>query len=102
MIVPALARLYGSLDVHLRHFRRYEKPELEKKIRDAGFVLEDCRFLNRPGIVGWYVNGRILRRRVLPRGQLAAFKLLMPMLRREETNPPSVGMSLLAIARKPS
>ncbi len=102
LIVPALARLYGSLDEHLRHFRRYEKPELEKKIRDAGFVLEDCRFLNRPGIVGWYLNGRILRRRVLPRGQLAAFKLLMPMLKREETNPPSVGMSLLAIARKPS
>jgi glycosyltransferase involved in cell wall biosynthesis len=102
LIVPALARLYGSLDEHLNHFRRYEKAELEKKIRDAGFLLEECRFLNRPGIVGWYVNGRILRRRVLPRGQLAAFKLLMPMLRREEKNPPSIGMSLLAIARKPS
>ena len=102
LIVPALARLYGTLDEHLRHFRRYEKAELEKKIRDAGFVLEECRFLNRPGIVGWYVNGRILRRRVLPRGQLAAFKLLMPMLRREEKNPPAIGMSLLAIARKPS
>jgi len=102
LIVPALARLYGSLDEHLRHFRRYEKVELESKIRDAGFVLEECRFLNRPGILGWYVNGKLLRRRVLPRGQLAAFKLLMPLLKREEANPPSVGMSLLAIARKPS
>jgi glycosyltransferase involved in cell wall biosynthesis len=102
LIVPALARLYGSLDEHLRHFRRYEKAELESKVRDAGFVLEECKFLNRPGIVGWYVNGRLLRRRVLPRGQLAAFKLLMPLLKREEANPPSVGMSLLAIARKPA
>ena len=101
LIVPALARLYGSLDEHLRHFRRYEKRELEDKVRDAGFVLEDCRFLNRPGILGWYVNGRILRRRVLPRAQLAAFKLLMPMLKREESKPPRVGMSLLAVARKP-
>jgi glycosyltransferase involved in cell wall biosynthesis len=102
LIVPALGWLYGTLDEHLRHFRRYEKPELETKIRDAGLVLEECRFLNRPGIVGWYVNGRILRRRVLPRGQLAAFKLLMPLLKREESSPPSTGMSLLAIARKPS
>ena len=102
LIVPALAWLYGTLDEHLRHFRRYEKAELETKIRDAGLVLEDCRFLNRPGILGWYVNGRILRRRVLPRGQLAAFKLLMPLLKREEANPPASGMSLLAIARKPS
>ena len=100
LIVPAHARLYSSLDVHLRHFRRYEKPELEKKIRDAGFVLEDCRFLNRPGVFGWYVNGRILRRRVLPRGQLSLFKLVLPLLRSEETNPPSWGLSLLAIARK--
>ena len=52
------------------------------------------------GVLGWYVNGKILRRRVLPRGQLRAFKLLMPLLRREESRPPAVGMSLLAIARK--
>jgi glycosyltransferase involved in cell wall biosynthesis len=100
LIVPALARLYGTLDEHLRHFRRYEKDELAEKIRAAGFVVEDCRFLNRPGIVGWYVNGKILRRRVLPAGQLAAFRLALPLLRREETNPPSTGMSLLAIGRK--
>jgi glycosyltransferase involved in cell wall biosynthesis len=100
LLVPALSRLYGTLDLHLRHFRRYEKAELEGKVRAAGFTLEDCRFLNRPGIVGWYVNGKILRRRVLPRGQLAAFKLLLPLLKREEGSPPSTGMSLLAIARK--
>jgi glycosyltransferase involved in cell wall biosynthesis len=100
LLVPALARLYGTLDEHLRHFRRYEKADLEAKVRAAGFVLEDCRFLNRPGILGWYVNGKILRRRVLPRGQLAAFKLLLPLLRREEASPPPTGMSLLAIARK--
>jgi glycosyltransferase involved in cell wall biosynthesis len=100
LIVPALSRLYGSLDRHLHHFRRYERRELEEKVRAAGFVLEDCRFLNRPGIIGWYVNGRILRRRILPSGQLAAFKLLLPLLKREETHPPSIGMSLLAIARK--
>ena len=102
LIVPALARLYGTLDENLHHFRRYEKRELEQKVRDAGFVLEDCRFLNRPGILGWYINGKILRRRVLPRGQLAAFRLLFPLLKREEKNPPSIGMSLLAIARKPA
>jgi hypothetical protein len=100
LVVPALAKLYGSLDEHLHHFRRYEKAELEGKLAAAGFTVEECRFLNRPGIVGWYVNGKILRRRVLPAGQLAAFRLMLPLLRREETHPPSVGMSLLAIARK--
>lgn len=100
LLVPALARLYGSLDVHLRHFRRYEKPELERKLSEAGFRIEDCRFVNRPGVFGWFVNGRLLRRKVLPRAQLRAFRLLLPLLKREETAPPSFGMSLLAIARK--
>jgi glycosyltransferase involved in cell wall biosynthesis len=100
LVVPALARLYGTLDEHLSHFRRYEKAELEQKVRAAGFSLEDCRFLNLPGILGWYLNGKILRRRVLPSGQLVAFRLALPLLRREEKNPPSTGMSLLAIARK--
>ena len=100
LLVPAFARLYGSLDEHLHHFRRYERDELEGKIREAGFALEDLRFVNRPGVFGWWLNGRVLRRRVLPRGQLLAFKLLMPMLKREEERPPSWGLSLLAIARK--
>ncbi len=100
LLVPALSWLYGTLDRHLRHFRRYEKAELEEKLKGAGFALEDIRFVNRVGILGWFVNGRILRRAVLPRAQLQAFKLFFPLLRREETNPPSTGMSLLAIARK--
>jgi glycosyltransferase involved in cell wall biosynthesis len=102
LVVPALQKLYGTLDTHLHHVRRYEKAELEEKIRAAGFALEDVRFLNRPGILGWWINGKVFRRRVLPSSQLAAFKLLLPMLKREEAHPPSVGMSLLAIARKPA
>jgi glycosyltransferase involved in cell wall biosynthesis len=100
LLVPAHQSLFGTLDVHLRHFRRYEKTELEKKILGAGFELSSCRFLNRPGVLGWWVNGKLLRRRVLPKAQLSAFKLLMPILEREVRNPPSWGLSLLAIAKK--
>jgi glycosyltransferase involved in cell wall biosynthesis len=102
LLVPALARLYGTLDEHLHHYRRYEKAELEEKLAAAGFEIEECRFVNRPGVLGWYLNGKILRRRILPRAQLAAFKLMLPLLRREEKNPPSYGMSLLAISRRPA
>ena len=102
LLVPAFARLFGTLDTHLRHFRRYEREELDTKLRAAGFVIEDLRFVNRPGILGWWLNGKVLRRRVLPRSQLFAFKLLMPMLEREREHPPTAGLSLVAIARKPA
>ncbi|HYK41427.1 MAG TPA: glycosyltransferase [Thermoanaerobaculia bacterium] len=101
LLVPAMQKLFGSLDERLGHFRRYERAELEAKVRAAGFEIDDLRFLNRPGVLGWWLNGRVLRRRVLPRGQLRAFGLVLPILRREERNPPSYGMSLLAVARKP-
>ncbi|MEO8190367.1 MAG: glycosyltransferase [Acidobacteriota bacterium] len=100
LLVPALQRIYGTLDEHLLHFRRYEKAELEAKILRAGFVLEDSRFVNRPGVFGWWLNGRVLKRRVLPRAQLRAFSLILPLLRREEKSPPAYGLSLLAIARR--
>jgi hypothetical protein len=37
---------------------------------------------------------------VLPKQQLKAFKLLLPVLRLEEKKSPSFGMSLLVLARK--
>jgi glycosyltransferase involved in cell wall biosynthesis len=102
LLVPAMPELYGTLDEALHHFRRYSKDELEVKLRRAGFEIDDLRFLNRPGVFGWFVNSRVLRRRVLPKGQLRLFSMLMPLLEREVAHPPSFGMSLLAIARKPA
>jgi hypothetical protein len=50
--------------------------------------------------VGWWLNSRVLKRRVLPRGQLAAFRWLQPVLKLEENANPSFGMSLLTLATK--
>ncbi|MDQ2871395.1 MAG: glycosyltransferase [Acidobacteriota bacterium] len=100
LLVPALQKIYGTLDEHLLHFRRYEKADLEAKLKSAGFSIEDCRFVNRPGVFGWWLNGRVLKRKVLPRGQLRAFSLILPLLRREEKSPPAYGLSLLAIAKR--
>ncbi len=100
LLVPALPRLYGTLDVALRHFRRYDKDGLATLVSDSGFEVKDIRFLNRPGVFGWWLNSRVLKRTVLPKGQLSAFKWLMPLLRREESIRPSFGMSLLVLGTR--
>lgn len=100
LLVPALSWLYGSLDVHLNHFRRYDRDALHALVSAAGFRVERLRYLNRPGVLGWWLNSRVLRRRVLPRGQLAAFRLVYPLLRLEEKREPAFGMSLLVLATK--
>ena len=100
LLVPSLKALYGSLDVHLHHFRRYEKEELARLVSEAGLKVESIRFLNRPGVFGWWLNSRILKRKVLPKGQLRAFRWILPLLKLEEKADPSFGMSLLVMARK--
>ena len=100
LLVPAMPSLYGSLDVHLRHYRRYDRDALAALVTEAGFAIDEIRYLNRPGVAGWWLNSRVLKRKVLPKGQLGVFKWLLPLLRPEERNPPSFGMSLLVLARR--
>jgi SAM-dependent methyltransferase len=100
LIVPALPALYGSLDVHLQHFRRYEREGLTALLGETGFDPDTVRYMNRLAVPGWWLNSRVLKRKVLPRGQLGLFRLIMPLLKFEERHPPSFGLSLLALARR--
>ena len=100
LLVPSLKALYGSLDVHLHHYRRYERSELARLVAESGLEVETTRFLNRPGALGWWLNSKVLKRKVLPKGQLRAFRWILPLLKLEEKGDPSFGMSLLVVARK--
>ena len=100
LLVPALKALYGTLDQHLSHYRRYSQQELRGRLTAAGFDVDTLRYLNRPAVPGWWLNSRVLKRRVMPRGQLAVFKWLMPLLKLEERKPPRFGLSLLALATR--
>lgn len=100
LLVPAMPALYGTLDIGLHHFRRYDREALRQLLTESGFDVATLRYLNRPGVFGWWLNSRVLKRRVLPRMQLAAFAWLLPLLRLEEKQSPSFGMSLLALAHR--
>ena len=100
LLVPAMKALYGTLDEHLHHFRRYALDELRSAVTAAGFEIDTLRFLNRPAVPGWWLSSRVLKRRVMPKGQLKAFKWVMPLLRLEEKTEPRFGLSLLVLARR--
>ena len=100
LLVPALPMLYGSLDRHLSHFRRYQKEPLRELLADTGFACDDLRFVNRLAVFGWWLSSRVLKAKVLPKDQLTLFRWMMPLLKHEEKHPPSFGLSLLALARR--
>jgi glycosyltransferase involved in cell wall biosynthesis len=101
LLVPALRALYGSLDRALAHRRRYAREELLAKLRRAGFEVEDSWFFNLLGVAGWYLNSRLLRRTTFPPVQLALYDRLVPLFRLESRFRLPVGMSLIAVGRKP-
>ena len=101
LLVPAERYLYGTLDRALGHYRRYERRELRTLVEASGYRVDLLRYTNLAGILGWFLNGRVLRRRLLPRPQLALFNRLAPLFERlEGWVPPPRGQSLLAICSK--
>jgi SAM-dependent methyltransferase len=102
ILVPAFQWLYGSMDESYRHWRRYNRKELEKLLQQAGLKVEKTFYVNLFGMLGWWMSGKVLRRRVLPSGGLRLYHWLVPLFKWVEkiTGPP-VGLSLISIGRKP-
>lgn len=101
LLVPAHQALYNGFDRGVHHFRRYAKPGLAAKLAAAGFVVERQWYFNMLGALGWFVNGNLLGRTILPAGQLKVIDRLVPILRLERLLPRPFGLSVIAIAAKP-
>jgi SAM-dependent methyltransferase len=102
LLVPAFRALWGTLDDIDDHYRRYNRPELRSKLNKAGFDVEQLYFMNPLGIAGWLLNGKLLKRDVVPAGQYSLYNRLVPVLAGvERIVKPPFGLSLIAIARKP-
>ena len=98
--VPACDWAYGALDRHLLHYRRYDRRSLRRLMASAGLRVDRLHYMNAVGLVGWLLNGKLLRRASLSPHQAQAFDRLVPILRRLERRPPPVGLGLICHATK--
>ena len=101
LLVPALRRLYGALDEKLGHFRRYERKELAAKLQGKGFVIEDIYFHNMVAAAGWFVNGRIFKKKIMASFQVALLDKFVPFLAwLEDKIRIPFGLSLIVVCKK--
>ena len=101
LIAPAHQWLYGTMDSSIGHLRRYTKALAKEKLEKAGFRIVHQKYLNTLGAIGWFVNGRLLRRTVPPSGQLRIFNAIVPILKAaERAFPPPFGISLMTVAQR--
>jgi SAM-dependent methyltransferase len=102
LLVPAHASLFGAVDEMGGHVRRYDRPHLRSALEAVGFEVVDLRHVNPVGALGWLVFSKLLRRSQVPRAPLASYDRLVPLLRPLDRLRLPFGLSLWAVARRPS
>lgn len=101
IVVPTLKFLYCSLDKAAGHYRRYSLKELSSRVEQAGFTVVESMHANFFGIIGWFFNGKLLRKKSLSRRLLNLFNFLTPAFELfEKLTGPPLGLSLILVCRK--
>ena len=105
VIVPGVQSLYNDLDRLAGHYRRYSISRIKESLAGIPFYIEQLRYFNPVGGLGWYVN-KFKSYDSLDDGsvnkQIAFFdKYLLPISRLSSpVFSRFFGQSLLLIARK--
>jgi len=102
LLVPAHASLFGAVDEVGGHVRRYDPRHLRDALGRAGFEIVELRHVNPVGALGWLVFSKLLRRGQVPRGPLASYDRLVPLFGQLDRLRLPFGLSLWAVARRPS
>jgi glycosyltransferase involved in cell wall biosynthesis len=100
ILVPQGQWNFGTLDEVLGHQRRYSKHSLRQLAHDCGFVVKEIIEFNRFGTPAWFVNGKILRRRVFGLFQIWMLDLLTPVFRVIDRFLLFPGLSLIAVLER--
>jgi glycosyltransferase involved in cell wall biosynthesis len=97
ILVPQGQWNFGTLDEVLGHERRYSKESLKKLAERSGFRVKTILEFNRIGTPAWFLNGKILHRRVFGLLQVLMLNLFTQVFRRVDSALPFPGLSLIAL-----
>jgi SAM-dependent methyltransferase len=107
LIVPAHPALYGPMDALAGHFRRYVRRSLRGRLSESAFEIDELRYINPLGGLGWWVNAKLFRPTDLSapninRQILGYDRFVQPLSRvLDRVTRSFFGQSLWAVARRP-
>jgi SAM-dependent methyltransferase len=103
IFVPALPKIYGTLDRLVDHHRRYTKRSLSTVLHKAGFIVRDGYYMNMFGIVTWFLAGRVLKQKEFHKEACHMLDKTVPALRTlESLGSPPLGQSLVMVGEVPA
>ena len=103
VFVPALPRLYGSMDAISSHYRRYRRKELQAVIAAADMTVEKIFYFDSVGVLPYWLSYKVLNKKTLGGSTVKLYdKLVIPIslaLSRVTKNK-TYGKNLVVIAKK--
>ncbi|MBU4286907.1 MAG: glycosyltransferase [Proteobacteria bacterium] len=100
LVVPNSPYFYNSLDRTLGHVKRYKVQDIKNLLNMSGFKIKYLKTLNKIGMLGWFINGSLLKRTRFSKIELKIYdcfvwfwKLVDPIL-------PWPGQSIIAVGEK--
>jgi 2-polyprenyl-3-methyl-5-hydroxy-6-metoxy-1,4-benzoquinol methylase len=81
ILVPAFQSLFNQFDEALGHFRRYTAKTLLPVFKSNEYSIIHQQYFNFIGIAGWWVSGTLLRKKVIPEGQMKIYNFFVPAFR---------------------
>ena len=85
-IVPAHQWAFGEIDKSFDHCRRYSAGSYRRLLKKAGITELNrknfrFRYMNLPGLMGWWLNGKFLKRSQIGTANVRVFEKLCPLIR---------------------
>jgi ubiquinone/menaquinone biosynthesis C-methylase UbiE len=101
LVVPQNPKLYSNQDKALRHYRRYSRSELIRKIEKNGFKIISLKNFNNLGILGWKMNKNSNKTENNPK-LIKIFNIIIPLIKTidDSISAKFSGLSLIAILEK--
>ncbi len=100
ILAPQNQRLFGSLDKTLGHRRRFSRSDFAGLLEKCDLAVAGMYQLNKVGTPGWWLYGKLLRRRHINKLMLKLFDKTVWIWRRTDWLLPWPGLSLIVLATK--
>jgi len=100
ILVPAFQALYNSFDLALEHYRRYTRKSLNT-LMSPHLNLIHTQYFNAFGMLGWYVSGRLLKKKSIPVNQMKLYdKLILISKIVDKCVFNKIGLSVITVGKK--
>jgi SAM-dependent methyltransferase len=101
VLAPAWPSLYCRFDKELGHYRRYTAKSLSTIFPPSQFTRLHKQYFNAAGIAGWFLFGKLLKRKLIGSEEMSVFNRFVPLFKLiDRISLKKLGLSAIFIAQK--